>query len=102
MDQISPVTVWQLLDADAFKPWGRGSWMWPGDAWFYEPSHQAAGEGSSVRVSILGESAVFSDRQTRRKTPPGMLCHFSIATRALAELMIAPPDRTRARVFLVT
>jgi hypothetical protein len=36
VDQISPATVWRLLDADALKPWRRRSWIWPRDPLFYE------------------------------------------------------------------
>ncbi|MGQ9651679.1 MAG: hypothetical protein ACUVXJ_16370, partial [Phycisphaerae bacterium] len=36
VDQISPATVWHLLEADALKPWRRRSWIWPRDALFYE------------------------------------------------------------------
>ena len=36
VDQISPATVWRLLDTDALKPWRRRSWIWPRDPLFYE------------------------------------------------------------------
>lgn len=36
VDEISPATVWRLLDADALKPWRRRSWIWSRDPLFYE------------------------------------------------------------------
>jgi hypothetical protein len=34
--EISPATVWRLLDADALKPWRRRSWIGSRDPLFYE------------------------------------------------------------------